>query len=165
MTSEPPEVTHSLSGYWIAGALYQDTAAESLEQLAQRLAVDLADVRARGVIHPASRFTVTAVSQTVLETRITGMNRILDPDRSLTRALIGAVFELGSHYNRVNLAFPSRSRFIHQILALQHNGTVYAALVGVMLSDGYPWSDRSPTPGEPTAQPVQPGITDGMTQA
>lgn len=103
-------------------------------------------------MHPAAAFTVTAVGETVLETRITGLTRSLDPDRSATRTAIKAAFELASHYNRVNLAFPARTRFIHQILAAYLDGTLYGAFVGVMVGDGQPWPGPHPTPPQPAPE-------------
>lgn len=44
VTTYAQAMKDSLSGYWIAGSLYSETAAEPLERIANRLAVDLNDV-------------------------------------------------------------------------------------------------------------------------
>jgi hypothetical protein len=141
----------------MVGNDYAWTASESLDRIAERVRIDVADVQADGVIPAHAVFTIVADTTgpvDVLRTTINGLPLGIDPDRMRTHAAMRVVFELASHYNRVNLTQPQQSRFIHHVTAI-HEGVAYAHLVTTMLGDGdaaiepAPAASRVPIAEEP----------------
>lgn len=123
---------------WMVGNDYARTASESLDRIAERVRINVANVQSDGMIPAQAVFTVVADTTgpvDVLRTTINGLPLGVDPDRMRTHAAMRVVFELASHYNRVNLTQPQQARFIHHITAT-HRGVAYAHLVTTMLGDG-----------------------------
>lgn len=149
---DPATPARHAPAVWMVGNDYAWTASESLDRIAERVRIDVADVQSDGMIPTQAVFTIVADTTgavSVLRTTINGLSLGIDPDRMGTRAAMRVVFELASHYNRVNLTQPQQVRFIHHITAT-HDGVAYAHLVTTMLGDGdaaiEPAAATSPAP-------------------
>lgn len=130
-------ITHT-PAVWMSGDHYAATADDPIHTIADRVRRNVHSVQGDGMIPAQARFTITAEATghtDILRTTITGLSADDDPDRMSTRATMRVVFELASHYNRVNLTNPVQARFVHHITAIR-DGVPYAVLVATMLGDG-----------------------------
>lgn len=140
---------------WMSGDHYTDTADEPIHAIADRIRNNVDNVQGDGLIPAQARFTITAEATgptDILRTTITGLSADDDPDQTATRTAMRVVFELASHYNRVNLTNPDQARFVHHITAIR-DGVPYRVLVATMLGDGHtdPHPDHDTGAGHPTS--------------
>lgn len=118
---------------WLTGDYYHETAAWSMDQVADRVCQDLYDVRYDDLVPATAEFDVTPDTDgtvPVLRVTISGLVYTLDP--SVTYNAMRTAFGLANHYNRVNLTRPERTRFIQHITALRPDGTPAVLLIGMM---------------------------------
>lgn len=122
----------------------------SLAAIAANLAGDIAELRATGEFPDHTCVSIgVRHGESVIDTRITGLSPVTDPDGVRTRSAILAAFELASHYNVIDLD-GDPPLFVHRILAVDTTGTPYAGLIGAGIGDIHPAAT-------PTAPPATPG--------
>lgn len=108
----------------------------TLEAAAVRLADDIAELRADGGIPREVRTIITVLPQPrVLEIRVEGLSIDADSDRTTSRDVLRAVFELASDHNIVSLDGTTPPLFTQRILLIGPDGRPFAAMVGAAIGD------------------------------
>lgn len=117
-----------------------------LEAIAVQLSDDIAKLRDGGGLPDNVRTCVTVVpEQRVLEVRVEGLAVDTDWDRTASRNVMNALFELGSEHNIITLDTVSPPLFTQRILLVDPCGQPFAAKVDAGMGEPEPF-----TPGEPS---------------
>jgi hypothetical protein len=106
----------------------------SLAMRARLLADDIAELRSSGGIPAHVRTVVSAhIPQRVLVVEVFGLSLKMDPERTVARAVMTAIFGLASAYNIVGLSDDTETLFHQRILVIDTDGHPYAGLVGAAM--------------------------------
>ena len=114
----------------------------SLAMTARLLAEDIADLRDGGGLPAYVRTVVSALTpQRMLLVEVFGLSLKLDPERTIARSVLTAIFELASAYNVVGLADDAETLFHQRVLLIDPDGNPYAGLVGAAMGMVEPLRD------------------------
>ncbi|ASR36597.1 hypothetical protein BAY61_18110 [Prauserella marina] len=124
---------------YLIGDNYHATANRPLAEVAPLLMRDLLDVQGDDGIAPRAVFDVRADESGpvgVLRVIVSGMTRTswesAEAYRTVVRDTIRSVFELASHYNRVEARRPDRARFILAIDLVSDSDKIVCGVIGTM---------------------------------
>jgi hypothetical protein len=99
-------------------------------------AEDIAELRDEGGIPQQVRTVIGILPrQRVLEIRVEGLSVEADPDRTVIREVINALFELGSYHNIVALDGATPPLFTQRILLVGTDGRPFSAMMGAAVGD------------------------------
>jgi hypothetical protein len=129
--TDTPAVNYGL----LSGDHHADTADLSLEDIAVRLTANLHNVQDDGMLPADAEFQVfadTAGAVPVLRVAVTCDADVSDAITGIAGRLAEQVFELGSHYNAVDLGQPGDARFLQHI-QVKCGDSAVATVVGAMV--------------------------------
>ncbi|WP_020670195.1 hypothetical protein [Amycolatopsis nigrescens] len=138
MLHTDPATTAEQPVDYVIGDQYDDTATLSLPEVAKLLDRDLLDVQGDDLIARGAEFDVTADEsgpQGVVRVAVSGLAIPSAPTGTESDVIddtIRSVFELASHYNRVERLRPDRCRFLIAVEVMSDSGAVIGGFIGTM---------------------------------
>ncbi|SER77160.1 hypothetical protein SAMN05216188_115105 [Lentzea xinjiangensis] len=134
-----PDVSADLQVVW--GARVGIERGYRLEAIAVALSADIAELREDGGLpsHVHTRITVLPQHR-LLEIRVEGLSIETDPDRTTSREVMNALFELASDHNIITLDTVSPPLFTQRIVLVDSYGQPFAAKVGAGMGEPEPFT-------------------------